>query len=340
MAEKNNRKYDKRLIFPVGKQRDFLIKSRQALGISWPEIAKIAKVHNRTIRDWRREKYSIQYRVAKRIECLSKVSLPKEVEIKDPFWYSAKGSDLGWRVVLERYGHVGGDPEYRKKKWREWWEKEGKYNPSCIVAAKVIKKPKFSKKLAEFVGIVMEDGGLTKSQLHVSCNSRDDREYAFFVKNLIENLFDAPVSICYPKYALVMELVVSRKMLVEFCNQKLGLYVGNKLKQGLDVPLWVKQNVNFQKACIRGLFDTDGCLFYERYRIKGKVYSYQRLNFASASPQLRESVHLFLRQLGFSSKIRNNRCVQVEDKREIKRYFDVIGTHNPKHLRRFMEEYR
>ena len=126
MAEKSNRKYDKRLIFPVGKQRDFLIKSRQALGISWPEIAKIAKVHNRTICDWRREKYSIQYKAAKKIELLSKVNLPKDIEIKDPFWYSVKGSDLGWRVVLKRYGCVGGDPEYRKKKWFEWWEKDSK----------------------------------------------------------------------------------------------------------------------------------------------------------------------------------------------------------------------
>lgn len=340
MAEKSNKKYDKRLIFPAGKQRDFLIKSKQALGISWPQIAKIVKVHNRTIYDWRREKYSIQYRVGKKIEYLSKVSLPKEAEIRDPFWYSTKGSDLGWRIVMERHGHVGGDPEYRKKKWFEWWEKEGKHNPSLITKAKLIKNPKFSQKLAEFTGIVMGDGGLTRSQLHVSCNSRDDREYAFFVKDLIEGLFNVSVSICYPKNELVMVLVVSRKKLVEFCKQKLGLHVGNKLKQGLDIPSWVKQNINFQKACIRGLFDTDGCLFYERHRIKGKVYSYQRLNFTSASPQLRESVNCFLKQIGFSSRIRNNRCVQIENKGEIKRYFDIVGTHNPKHLRRFMEEYR
>jgi DNA-binding XRE family transcriptional regulator len=340
MTEKDNRKYDKRIIFPTGKQKDFLIQSREALGVSWPEIAKIANVHHRTICDWRRERYSMQYRAAKKIEYLSKVSLPKEVEIKDPFWYSAKGSDLGWRVVLERYGYIGGDPEYRKQRWREWWEKEGKYNPSYIVAAKNIRKPKVSKKLAEFVGIIMGDGGLTSSQLHVSCNSRDDREYAFFVKDLIESLFDVPVSIRHPKDNLVMILVVSRKKLIEFCNQKLGLHIGNKLKQGLDIPPWIKQNVNFQKACVRGLFDTDGCLFYERHKINGKVYSYQRLNFTSASPQLRESVYLFLKQFGFSSKIRNNRCVQIEDKNEIKRYFNIIGTHNPKHLRRFMEEYR
>ena len=340
MAEKSSRKYDKRLIFPAGKQRDFLVQSRQVLGVSWSEIAKITRVHCRTICDWRREKYSIQYRAAKKIEYLSKINLPNEAEIKNPFWYTSKGSQKGGIAYYKKYGLVGGDPEYRKKKWREWWEKEGKYKPSHIIAAKAIKKPKFSKKLAEFIGITMGDGGLTKSQLHISCNSRDDREYAFFVKNLIENLFDVPVSISYPKEELVMELVVSRKKLIEFCKDKLGLHVGNKLKQGLDIPLWVKQNVNFQKACIRGLFDTDGCLFYERHRIKGKVYSYQRLNFTSASPQLRESVCLFLRQLGFSSKIRNNRCVQIENKAEIKRYFDVIGTHNPKHLRRFMEEYR
>jgi len=340
MAEMSNRKYDKRLLFPMGEQSRFLLAAKQKMNLSWKAFADLFGIHSRTFNDWRREKYSVRYEVAKNIEYLSGITLPEEVEIKDPFWYSSKGSKLGGEMVLKKYGHIGGDSEYRKKRWHEWWEREGKYNPLSIAITKPIKRPIFSRKLAEFVGIVMGDGGLTNSQLYISCNSRDDSEYAFFVRDLVKSLFDVPVSIRYPKDALVMELVVSRRNLIKFCRHKLGLRVGNKLKQGLDIPPWIKCNVNFRRACVRGLFDTDGCIFYERHKIKDKVYSYQRWNFTSASPQLRESVNNFLRYIGFTSKIKNNRCVQIEDKDEIKRYFNVIGTHNPKHLRRFKEGYR
>lgn len=340
MAETNKKKYDKRVLFPSGEQGRFLSEAKQCFDLSWLEFAQKFGVHIRTLNDWRRQKYSVPLRVFEVVLRETGIDTPRGIKIKDPFWYASKGAKLGWQTVLKKYGHVGGDPEYRKKKRHEWWEREGKYNTNSICIAKSIKIPEFSDELAEFTGIVMGDGGLTNLQLEISCNKRDDKDYAFFVKNLIEGLFDVSVSICYPKDQLVMKLVVSRKKLVEFCNQKLGLCIGNKLKQGLDIPDWIKRKDSFQKACIRGLIDTDGCIFYERHKINGRIYSYRRLNFTSASPQLRFSVHDLLKQLGFSPKIRNNRCVQLEGKDDIKRYFDIISTHNPKHRKRFLEEYR
>jgi hypothetical protein len=50
---------------------------------------------------------------------------------------------------------------------------------------------------------------------------------------------------------------------------------------------------------------------------------------------LRKSVFEILEKNGLSPKVRNNRCVQIEDKEKIKRYFQVIGTSNPKHLKRY-----
>ena len=259
-----------------------------------------------------------------------------DVVIKDPFWYVNLGAKNGGLATIKKYGRVGGDPEYRKKKWYEWWEKEGKNRKDIHIGKiKNIRIPSLSKELAEFTGIVMGDGGITQNQVMISTNSIDDKKYGYFIKKLIKKLFNVNASIYYTVRARVMIIAVSRKKLVEFCNKKLELKIGNKLKQGLDIPNWIKGNLEFEKVCVRGLIDTDGSIFNECHNINGKKYNYKRLNFTSASPELRKSVFNILQKNGLSPKIRNNRCVQIEDKAKIKEYFEIIGTHNPKHLKRY-----
>ena len=138
----------------------------------------------------------------------------------------------------------------------------------------------------------------------------------------------------------VVDLVISRTELVEYCRDELGLKVGNKLKQGLDVPSWIRCKRGYIGACLRGMVDTDGSIFWERHKIKKKIYSYPRLSFVSASRPLRESVFLILRSFGFTPRMRKKdgvyRCVQLESMEEIRHYFETVGTHNPKHERRFL----
>jgi len=50
---------DKRVIFPKGRQRAFLIKLLERLDLSWSELARRIKVHQRTLNDWKKEKYSM-----------------------------------------------------------------------------------------------------------------------------------------------------------------------------------------------------------------------------------------------------------------------------------------
>jgi len=338
MAELISANISNRAIFPKGEQTKVLNRARESLSVSWPQFAHKFSVHQRTMSDWKREQYSIPIEVLQRISKEVDIAVPAKVEVKDRYWYTGIGAVAGADAVLKKYGRMGGDPQYRKKKWYEWWEREGRYQKHPLIGVtKPIKKPRLSKKLAEFVGIMMGDGGITKHQLRITLNGVDDKEYAQFVKGLIEEIFEVPVSLIKRTDQIVVDLLISRRELVIFCNEKLGLKVGNKLKQGLDMPDWVKKNIEFQKACLRGLVDTDGCIFNEVHSIRGKRYSYKRLNFTSASPQLRASVYVVFSRLGMTPRLRRITSVQLEDKMEIKRYFKIIGTSNPKHLRRFLE---
>ena len=328
--------YPKRVIFPKNLQQKFLYEQAQKLGISLNGLADLLSVHRRTFNDWKREEGSMPIDILAKICKITSSKFPQNIDIREPFWYVNLGAKNGGIACLKKYGRIGGDQAYQKKKWYEWWHKKGQYNKTGRIRGPLpIKIPKFSKKLAEFSGIVIGDGGITDKQVIITTNSIVDKEYAFFIKNLIKELFDLEASIIYRKKELAMYIMVSRKKLVKFCNKKLGLHIGNKLKQGLDIPTWIRNNSELEKACIRGIMDTDGCIFEECHKIKGKFYNYKRLNITSASPFLRKSIFEIFEKNELSPKVRNNRCVQIEDKEKIKRYFEIIGTHNPKHLKRY-----
>lgn len=91
-------------------------------------------------------------------------------------------------------------------------------------------------------------------------------------------------------------------------------------------------------ACIRGLVDTDGSVFTHRYRVNGKMYFYKKMCFSSSSPPLIATVHNFLTAEGFYARItRDGKCIRIESVAGAKRYMDIIGPHNEKHLKRYQK---
>src|SRR3989344_308793 len=301
-----------RVKFDTGKQKEFIKLIERKLKLSSTKIANLVGISSRSFRDWKREKYLMTLKSINILSKKAQVPMPKDLEIKNQFWYTQKGGYLGGLAVYKKYGIVGGNSENRKQKWYEWWEKEGRFKKHPIIGiTKPITKPKPSPQLAEFAGIMIGDGGMTKNQIIITVG-RVDEDYSYYIEKLLKRLFSVRVSRYYLKNSACISIVVSRRELVLFCNQVLGLKIGNKLKQNLDIPAWVKGTLNFEINCVRGLIDTDGCIFNEVHKIKSKTYSYKRLNFTSYSPQLRQSVFNILNKLGLEPRMRNNKAVQVE----------------------------
>lgn len=323
-----------RILLPKGQQQKLI--ENILLKISIIQAAKLCSLSERTIRDWRREKFLINKKAMIKLCQKTGVQIPNKFEEKDDYWYA--NPYKGAMASIKKYGRVGGDQEYQKKKWYEWWNKKGKYQDrGCITKPIPIKNPRFSKSLAEFTGIILGDGSITKQQIIFFTNMITDKEHGYFVSRLIEKLFKVKPSVHFREDRTLMRVSVSRMKLVEFCNKKLGLKTGNKIKQQVDIPNWIKGDLEFEKACVRGLMDTDGCLFYECHNIKNKKYCYPRLSFVTASVPLRDSVFEILKKLDLHPKIRNinKRYVQIEEKEKIKEYFKIIGSHNPKHLNKY-----
>lgn len=326
--------YYKRVMFKDGEQKKFLKRISFKLELNNEKLAKLVGVHHRTFRDWVREKYSISLPALEVLCKEAKLLFPKNVTIKEPFWYVNNGGLAGAKAVLKKYGYIGGDPEYRKKKWYEWWEKSGKVSKKFYFETRTIVNPSESEKLAEFIGIILGDGGITSRQIRISLNKKDDNDYAHYVAKLAENLFGINPS--FVSKGSIWNLTVSRTQLVSFLVEK-GLQIGNKVKNQIQVPKWIINNNFYSSYCMRGLIDTDGSFYLEKHPYKDKVYENCVINFTNRSFPILDFVKSKLIKFGFHARKGSIYNVLIGRENEVIRYFNEIGTSNSKHLNKYLQ---
>lgn len=131
-------------------------------------------------------------------------------------------------------------------------------------------KPQLKKNepLAELIGIILGDGGLYKStyRVQISFNGIDDIKYVYYVKKLLTRLFHISPKEYWEKNSENAN-GTEKGMILYYYRKKIfcelishGIISGNKMKNQISVPNWIKKNQKYTIACIRGLFDTDGCL--------------------------------------------------------------------------------
>lgn len=315
----------------VGQQGVWL----NSLGLSVKAMAEICACSERTIRDWRRERFLMDYEAMLALCKKTGNKKPKVSKIPRYQHLSAAGRKGGLAVV-SKYGRIPIDDRFRLEEWKKWWQTKGQYKKNAIYSPKDFKKPRESAKLAEFVGIMLGDGGISNRQLTITLHSVDDIEYGKYVSELIKSLFNVPVRIRHKVVSEANDYVVSRIGLVEFCVDKLGLIQGHKIRGSADIPKWIKSSEAFSIACLRGLIDTDGSVFLHKYLSKGRIYQYKKLNFSNRSLPLLLSVYESMVNLGLNPKSRGS-MICLDGQKDIVRYMKIVGTRNPKHLKRYLK---
>lgn len=200
-----------------------------------------------------------------------------------------------------------------------------------------IARPRNSARLAELIGLLIGDGHLSEYQVSITTNSETDIAHARFAKRLIENLFRVTASLKKKKRENAVVVLASSKKLVRFLNRK-GMPIGNKIEKHLQIPAWVQRNPSYQKAFLRGLFDTDGCIYVDTHRNGDKIYRHLGWTITSYADKLIIGLIDILKRLGFSPTWRNSqKSVYLRRRIEIDRYFQKVSTHNPKHRNRYKE---
>ena len=328
-----------RVALAKGEQEAFLRSVCTALGGGWDRLARISDVNPRTIRDWAREKWKMSFEAALRLQQHSGVRLPAGAGSLPEFWSASKAAtvrNLRWNAV---HGNPA-TPEGRRKgglvSQQRRREEPGRYAGSRVRLRNAITVPPDGEELAEFIGIVLGDGTISRHQVRIALNRAADREYAAHVAGLARRLFGIRVATSEPEGENVIYLTMTGTNLVELLLAK-GLCRGNKIKQQVDIPEWIRVRGDLARACVRGLVDTDGSIYYHSHFVRGRHYRNVGLSFTSYSLPLLRSVHEILCGIRLPAKCDGRRHVSLHSRAGIERYLKEVGTSNPKHARRFAD---
>lgn len=327
-----------RIIFKDNNQAEFLrnIKTLSQLDIN--DLSTICGVAPRTFRDWLRGKFTISQKALLILTTELSLPLPKNIEIINNYWYAINGARKGGLRRLEMFGPAG-TPEGRRKGGvnSQLMRKNDpeKYRLLGCNIRKEFKVDKPSIEFAEAAGIILGDGGISNYQLRITVSSLVDREYAQFIKDLFEKVFNEIPNITEGKEEHRIDLTISGIDLVEEL-ERWGFVKGDKVKHQVGFPGWVWGNIDFQKACVRGLMDTDGGCYFHRHKVNGLVYRNFGMSFANKSLPLINSMAKVLTDLGIKfSLAKKSTRIYIYSFAEIKKYFSLIGSRNIKNWIKF-----
>ncbi|MDO8486346.1 MAG: LAGLIDADG family homing endonuclease [Candidatus Staskawiczbacteria bacterium] len=212
-----------------------------------------------------------------------------------------------------------------------------KPKPSGFVVLRSIPLPRESAPLAELLGILAGDGHIGVYQTSVSTNSETDLEHAYYVKALFERLFPIRASLSFRSNCNACVVVVNSKNVGEILVKK-GMVRGHKIKGGLCMPKWVFSRKKHRLAFTRGAFDTDGCVYVDCHTIRGRLYKNIGIAFTNRSLPLLLDFKNTLESIGLHPTQKTKYTVFLRREAEIRIYFKVIGSSNPKHTRK-VEQY-
>lgn len=189
--------------------------------------------------------------------------------------------------------------------------------------------PKYSASLAEFFGIMLGDGGINNPwQANITLNVVKDKEYASYISKLCDELFGITPAIRKRKEKQALVLSLASTTIVDFLVEQ-GLPRGDKLKNGLRIPQWILRNRKYRIACIRGLVDTDGCIFVHKHSVKGKMYENIGLCFTSYSPELIMQVATILEEFSIIPHISGQgRNIYLYRKDMVTKYLKIFNSSN------------
>ncbi len=198
---------------------------------------------------------------------------------------------------------------------------------------KEINCPPESELLAEFIGILLGDGGITANQVKIAFNRDTDTPHSVFMQKLINELFSISATITKRISDKGDNIVISSRNLVEFLLAK-GLKTGSKVRNNADIPGWVFRRKSYKIGCLRGLIDTDGSFYLCNHKVNNKRYLSFAMCFTNHSKALLNSTYDLLVSLGFNP-VKSNRRVYLHKNIDIAKYFDIINSHNAKHLGKY-----
>ncbi len=324
---------EKRVVFPKGRQKEFLLKSKDELDFSWPKFAKIIEVNRGTFeKAYRYEACSLPYNVFLSITKLMNMNENYTLRL-----YDANIIDfeqvIGRKCLGEKRKILPNNIKINYSKFMP------KFDTSIIELTRygrnkdVIFPDKLIPELAEEIGMHVGDGFLSakKYEYRLKGNKNEKEYYDNFIKPLFKRLYNIDLNL--KEYETTYGFELYSKGLWIFKNRILGIPAGRKNDMAVPDIVRVK-NKEILTAFIRGVFDTDGSVsFIKKYKTLGNYYPV--ISLSLKSKRLIFEIREILSMLGLdpsSSFDGNYYRIDLNGYKRLEAYSKLIGWSNPKHL--------
>ncbi len=155
-----------------------------------------------------------------------------------------------------------------------------------------------NKELQSYViGLALGDGNLSNpngraTRLRITC----DKIYPL----LIQRIFNSLKSLLPENKVNIVdrdESCLDISVYSSHLEKMLGWKAkgGSKFLQKVSAPSWIKENNEYKINCLKGLIETDGCIYGDR--------GYKMVNFSTIIPKLANDVYKMIVSLGFSPNL-------------------------------------
>lgn len=208
---------------------------------------------------------------------------------------------------------------------------------------------KIDELLAEETGLHIGDGTMNfykqKNKIKGSYQLRghiiDDKlHYKKRIKIIYKELYNVNVPLKEMKKTGVFGFQIWNNPLINFKSKILKLPLGPKKE--ISIPYQFLNKKSLKMAVIKGIYDTDGCLYLEKKRNKSL---YPRVKFTTTSNILakqikKELVKLNIRATHYFHKRKeinwnDLHSVEVRGEAMLVKFFAIINPGNPKHIQKY-----
>ncbi len=203
--------------------------------------------------------------------------------------------------------------------------------------------------MAEIIGIHIGDGCISKnkrySEYYLGGDLKEEKEYhnnwvaPLFNRKIMLPLYNKKVNYKeHPKVGIYGFHIFNDKIVKFF--EKLGIKVGSKIN--IEIPKQILKNKNLHKRFLRGLFDTDGNIYFDKNRsAKNPKNDRPNIKLGTVSKRLSEQVFNMLIKLSLHPRMKKPYkgkkdknyvyTILIYRIRDIGYFVKNIGFKNPKH---------
>ncbi|MCX6742378.1 MAG: hypothetical protein NTX24_04385 [Candidatus Pacearchaeota archaeon] len=231
------------------------------------------------------------------------------------------------KITYSRYKHIF--EEGRKKAIESIHKRSCKFDINLPL----------NKELAYFIGLFIGDGFTNKYQRYYLTQFTGDKKEKQFYETLISDyckkLFNVAPKIRYDRSCNAIRVNLYSVDIFNLITKRFQISAGRKSRTVLIPKEILDSDSTIIKSCIRGLYDAEGCVFFDKR--KSYAAPYPRIDLHMNNLELLKQVYNILNKFEIKctlGTIEENLRVTIYGEEQVKKFVKEIGFFNPKHLER------